>query len=1465
MDVLSLFSPAAAAWFTAAFPGVTAAQRAAWPAIARGDHVLLVAPTGSGKTLSAFFWALDRLTTGPAPAGDGPAGVRVLYVSPLKALAVDVERNLRAPLVGLRSAAAARGEPLRPVRVSVRSGDTPADQRRAFQRDPGEILVTTPESLYLLLTSSAASALRTVEVVILDEVHVLAGTKRGVHLQVSLERLAALTGHDPQRVGLSATVRPLAVAAAFVGGDRAVTVLDTSEPPALDLRIVVPVDDMERPPVPEATALPAYAAVAPGDHSYPTNQPRGGMWPAIHPVLLGEIRSHRSTLIFTNSRLLCERTCRSLNELAGEEIARAHHGSVSHEQRAAIEEALKAGTLPALVATSSLELGIDMGAIDLVVLLASPGSAASGLQRVGRAGHQVGAVSSGRLFPKHRGDLLEAAVVASQMIAGQIEPTRMPLRCLDVLAQQVVAMVAVADQPVPALLATLRRAASYRDLSREALDRVLDLISGRWSGADLPDVTPTVTWDRATDTLRARRNTRLTAVLNGGTIPDRGLYRVRLGEGGPRLGELDEEMVYESRAGDFVVLGASTWRIEAIGRDEVIVSPAPGRPGRLPFWKGENQGRPVELGRAVGAFLRDVEQTLTNAEPGPDGRGAEVAGTARLQALAPLDDRAARNLLAYLAEQREATGALPTDRAVIIERFRDELGDWRVCLLSPFGARVHTPWSLAIEALLSRRTGFQVQTMASDDGIALRLADGEEPPGLDLLLPDPDEVEELVIEAVRTSSVFAGRFREAAARALLTPRRNLKGRRPLWLQRRRAEALLAAVSRFPSFPIVLETYREILQDLFDLPALVDLLRQLQRRELAVLEVETRRPSPFARSLVFQFVATWMYEGDAPLAERRALALALDRSLLAELLGQDGLRELLDPDAVAAVEAELQGTAEDRLADHPDRVVDLLRRVGALSTEELAARSTGDVEALLAPLRAERRVVALRIGGVERWVSVEEVAVWRDALGVALPGGLPLALLAPSEAPVETLVRRYARTHGPFTAGELGQRFGWTAAQAEVALRGLLAGGALVHGAFGAAGDAWCDAEVLRRIKRRSLARLRREVEPVSQAAWAAFLSAWHGLDRRRDGLGRLEEVAAQLEGAALPWSELEATILPARVDRYQPMLLDQLGAMGTLVWVGRGALGPRDGHVALHRREHLSALHQPAAAPPPDGPHHTAILGHLAARGASFLNELLRLGPPDEIASALADLAWRGFVTNDTFVALRGWSTGGAPSRLAGGRWSLVADSLESVSDTARLAALARALLERWGVVARDHAVFEEVPGGWTALYPVLAAMEEAGQVRRGWFIDGLGSAQFATAAAVERLRLHRDPPASATWLAACDPAQPWGGPLAWPATRNPEVRPRRVSGAKVALCGGQPALWLGAGGHLIVFDGGLDVLPAAIAALRSHVGWRALRLERIDGQPALASDLAPVLVSLGLGRDLKGLLLDRADPGIRT
>ena len=1748
---LGSFSAPTAEWFATTFAAPTPCQVEGWRTIADGQHCLIAAPTGSGKTLAAFLWAIDRIMSEPEPAR--AERTRVLYLSPLRALAVDVDKNLRAPLRGISLAAERLGIEVHLPTVGVRTGDTSAAERRRLITRPPDISITTPESLYLMLTSQARETLRYVRWVIVDEIHSVAATKRGTHLALSLERLCELTaektGGAPQRIGLSATQRPMSEVARFLGGtdpqrpaDRHVEITDVGMTKQLDVEVIVGVSDMgdlaaasagtgpggrvaERadpdddfaPPAPlgassSATAAPLEVpvpadAAAPPEPAATELQPAAqthsnSIWPAIHPRLLALVEAHRSTIIFVNARRLAERLAARLNELhldglnraaeaqgtsppPGAELVRAHHGSLSREQRLAIEDDLKAGRVRAIVATSSLELGIDMGAVDLVIQVASPGSVASGLQRIGRAGHQVGEPSVGKIFPRHRGDLVEAAVVAQRMHTGEIESIHYPRQPLDVLAQQIVAMVAVDDWAVADLLAVVRRAAPYEQLSPEVFTSVLDLLAGRYPSEEFRELRPRIVWDRTAGMLRARQGAGRLAVTNAGTIPDRGLYAVFTTDGS-RVGELDEEMVYEARVGETFLLGASTWRIVEITHERVVVTPAPGEPGKMPFWHGDGPGRPLELGRAVGAFIRSVadelpanleaELTRLDAETGLTRLDAEAeltrldAGSSstdaasklsttarlveRLQRAHCLDRTAAVNVLRYLDAQRAATGVVPDDRTIVVERFRDEIGDWRVCILTPFGARVHAPWGIALQAKFAQDPAVAgdapVELLWSDDGIVLRLPDvwspddwhdggpagngsawdspsrdasglgGPRLDGTDVAL-DPDEVRDAIVAHLPSTALFASRFREVAGRALLLPRRRPGERVPLWQQRQRSAGLLEVAAKYPSFPMLLETSRECLQEVFDVPALAEVLSDIASRKIRMVTVDTDGASPMAQSLLFDWISVYMYGGDAPLAERRAAALSLDRELLADLLGTEELRELLDAEVLAELELELQRLADGRRARSVDELADVFARVGDLTAAEVSHRceqaaaepapaepapaETGPAapagvdptggeptereptdpdppsrasvpssppgQDWLAELIAQRRVAEVRIADETRFIAVEDAARCRDALGCALPEGLPASLMswtpspdaAAAADPLDELVARFASTHVPFTADAPAARLGVPQSRVTASLHRLEAAGRLTRGAFrpDGTGTEWCDVAVLRSVRRRSLARLRREVEPVEPDAYARFLCAWHSVDRPRGGPDGLADAITQLAGAPLVASTLETDVLSARVRHYSPADLDALISGGDLVWMGAGALGPNDGRVRLFWRDEIAMLAPPpSSAPSPpseleadDGdarspdPISQAVLNHLAQRGAAFWPDLfaaaalaLRDDAGDDsdshagslqglsatspeftarVLTALWDLVWAGLVTNDTFAPLRGLGprkrrapkSAGARSRHAprarrpgvltrsgpvpgsarrprpgrlraggpptvAGRWSLVALLLEPApTPTERAHSAALALLERHGIVTRPGVLAEGHPGGFAAAYGILRALEERGSVRRGHFVEGLGGAQFATAAAVERLRDHRErpspsaqppsapmsaqsrppdgPEAGVVVLSATDPAQPYGAALSWPPC---DGRPSRSAGTQVVLADGVPLAVLDRGGRTLhTFETTVADLRW-ITALRSALASgriRKVELARIDAVPAADHPLHETLLANGFTPGYKG------------
>jgi ATP-dependent Lhr-like helicase len=1540
---LALFHRAVRAWFESSFPAPTKPQLLGWPAIARGDSTLILAPTGTGKTLTAFLWCINRLMFAPEPPRENER-CRVLYISPIKALAVDIDRNLRVPLAGIAAAARQLGEKFHEPSISVRTGDTPAAERARFVRHPSDILITTPESLYLLLTSNARDRLASVETVVIDEIHALVPTKRGSHLALSIERLEHLCGRRLQRIGLSATQRPLEEVARYLAGAepakksarkkvkpleeaesspgagspesteplaetefesssaapvyRPVTILDASAPKRLDLRVEVPVKDMARLGDDER----------PGPRLDSPEFVSSSIWSAIYPQLLDLIRAHRSTLIFVNNRRLAERIAGAINDLAGETLVRAHHGSVAVNQRKEIEDLLKTGELRALVATSSLELGIDMGAIDLVVQIESPPSVASGMQRVGRASHHVGAVSNAVIFPKFRGDLVSCAAITRAMNDGRIESVHYPRNPLDVLAQQIVAMVAIERWDVDDLFAMIRCAAPYAALTRPVFEGVLDMLSGRYPSLDFADLRPRLTWDRRRNRLTVRAGARHVAVINGGTIPDRGLYGVFLAnaEKATRVGELDEEMVFETKVGETIVLGASTWRFEEISNDRVLVSPAPGRPGKMPFWHGDGPGRPAEFGARIGRMTREL---LLMPRP---------AAFAKLVEEHRLNSNAAENLLRYLDDQAAATGRVPSDEDIVIEICRDDLGDRRVCVLTPFGSRVHVPWCMAVSARLRDERGLDVESMWSDDGFVIRIPDGDAPIDPNWFLPSPAECKNLLLRQLGSTALFAAKFRESAARALLLPKRRASMRTPLWQQRKRATDLLAVASRYSTFPILLETYRECLRDVFDLPALAELLDKTQRGAIRVTTVESEQPSPFAASLLFFYVANYIYDGDAPLAERRAQALAIDQSHLQELLGDTDLRELLDEAAIREVGSRLQHLDPDYRARHADGIHDLLLKLGDLSRGEIEARSVSpEIAALVNELADSHRVIELRIAGESRFVPVEYVALYRDALGLELPDDLPRELLISSREPLHDLLRRHAKTHGPFTTSEAAARYGLQPAAVDSVLQSLNSAGKLLEGEFRPSGfhREWCDPEVLRQIRRKSLARLRREIEPVEPHALARFISRWQGV-APRSGLGALLDSVESLQAAALLASDLEREILPARIRDYHSADLDALLASGEVLWTGVERVGERDGRIALYHAASLARLLPPRELRPDRSAlseRAQRIVSFVEQRGASFFAEIhasCGAGFSGETLDALWELVWSGLLTNDSLDPLRHWMRPsdsrrtshpeiagvlpGSPEYLrrlrsrgaAGGpgqgRWSLVASRIAAgPTPTEWTANLTQQLLLRHGVVVRETAIAENVPGGYQTIYPVLKLMEESGRVRRGMFVAALGASQFAMPAAVEMLRSLRVEPAApeAIALAASDPANPYGAVLPWPrqeysTEKPPERSPERsmvarVRGASVILINGRLAAFFrrrnpavrvflpDADPERSSFARALAKKFAEVAARRQSRG-SGLLIEMINGAPAREHFLACYLEEAGFADTANGFQMRR-------
>lgn len=1554
---LDLFSEPTRDWFRGAFDAPTAAQAGAWQAIAADSHVVVVAPTGSGKTLAAFLWAIDQISQTPINTSAPQERCKILYISPLKALAADVERNLNSPLAGIAHASARAGVAHREIVVGSRTGDTPASERRKFATTPPDILITTPESLYLILTSQARQGLAGVETVIIDEIHYVAGTKRGAHLALSLERLDQLLACPARRVGLSATVEPVSAVSEFLSGGRTipeggrpVTVVQPPAAKVFDISVEVPVADLAHP----GPATPTGDAALPS----PTH---ASVWPHVEERIVDLITENTSTLVFTNARRGAERLTARLNEVwqerLGEELspegqrfaariqaqsgtssgapallARAHHGSMSRLERTRTETDLKEGRLPAVVSTSSLELGIDMGSIDLVAQVGPPPSVSSGLQRVGRAGHQVGAVSRGILFPLYRGDLVPTAVIAQRMREGHIEPFHRVFNPLDVLAQQIVAMLAVDDWHLDDLSTLIRRSSAFSGLGDATLTAVLDMLAGRYPSADFGELRARIVWDRVTNVLSGRPGALRLATTSGGTIPDRGLFGVFLVDesssgvagaltvaqggdpklstgarhnqlrGGKRVGELDEEMVYESRVGDVFTLGSSTWRIEEITADRVLVTPAPGVPGRLPFWKGDSLGRPAALGRAMGAWLR---KGLHVVDTDPVWQG--------------LTQSARSNLVDYLTQQEQATGALPTDKTLVVERFKDELGDWRVVIHSPFGARVHAPWALVISERVRARFGVDAAAMHSDDGIVLRLPAGDldlwddtpatEDVSLSLedLFLEPDLVPNLVREQVSDSSLFGSRFREAAARALLLPRLRPDKRQPLWQQRHRSAQLLGVAANFPDFPIVLEAVRECLQDDFDVPELTALMSQVSDGQVRVVEVTTPTASPFAQSLLFGYTAQFIYDSDAPLAERRAAALTLDPNLLAELLGAQGaadIADLLDVSALTQTALELARLVPDRPLKSAEQLWDFLTQWGPETLAELAGRlpredldPVATAASWLAELELAKRVIRVKVAGVDpqhawQWAVIDDSARLRDGLGVALPMGVPAVFLDSVPDPLGDLFRRYARTHIPFTSGQIATRFGLGVAVAQQVLgtlvnKGLLTSGKLLPSELGGIGQEFCDLEVMRTVRRRSLAALRAEVEPVAPTSLGPFLKSWHGIGELR-GVEGVLRVVEQLAGAPVPLSALESQILPARVTNYTPAMLDELTLSGEVVWAGHRALpGPRggkDGMISLHPSSLAPALlplpTDPSAALDL-GPDHLKVLELLTA-GALFAPRISELSglSTTQVGPIVWDLVWAGYLTNDTIAPLRGLlgvkgsalksrpSARTRPMRTATlGRGSLIGQTRTALADPTlvgrwsthqhieldpqiRAHVLASTLLDRYGVVTRAVTATEDLPGGFSSVYKILSAAENSGQVRRGYFVEHLGGAQFAAPGTVDLLRTidtdHRAATQrgvlAALTLAATDPANPYGAALPWPQQADNAdqavARPGRKVGASVVLINGELAVFLAKGGKsILTFSTDPEHLELAFADLmrqvdRGHIG--PLNIQKIDGHDAL-------------------------------
>ena len=1576
------FSPATRTWFLDAFPtGPTPVQERAWAAIGRGENALVIAPTGSGKTLASFLSAIDRLGREPvaeekgteAAAGGAQAetdGVRVLYVSPLKALGADVERNLRRPLAGISAVG-----PTRPIPVGVRSGDTPARERRRLRSHPPRILITTPESLYLMLTSTVRETLRTVETVIVDEIHSFAGSKRGTHLAVSLERLDDLLGRPAQRIGLSATVSPPEEATRFLGGPHPVTIIADDGRATPEVTVAVPVENMARIPAISdrrtrmERALAAPASAGSGQKAQPSGIGRAGssqawrsdralsramaagradrpgsgvparvsasIWPHLENAILDQVLAHRTTLVFVNSRGACERLTAHLNEAyaarlgaagptsqvpvhreswemgtgshteplaAGAPvIAKAHHGSVSKEQRLGVERELAAGELRCVVATASLELGIDIGSVDLVLQVAPPPSVAAGLQRVGRADHRVGGRPRGVIYPVERTQLVDAVVAAEGMRAGAIERTELVSNALDVLAQQTVAAVSVADGlTADAWFATVTRAAPYTSLPRSAFDSVLELLAGGFASADLADFSPRIVWDRVTGELSARPSTQRLAVASSGTIPDRGMFPVVLPEGAQdagrrRVGELDEEMVHESSPGDVITLGTSSWRIRQITGDRVVVDPTEGRSARLPFWKGEGLGKPAATGLAKGVFLRQAQASLSS-EAGADESEAERALRRRLKE-AGLDDHARGNLLALLREQYRATGALPTDETLVLERYEDESGSWRIIVHSTLGRCVHEPWAMAIRERVHQLLGVRPQIIVADDGIVLQIPPVESGlPGAGLITFDAAEISSLVRSRIETTALFAARFRECAARALLMPTTRPGHRTPLWLQRVKAGQLLEASRQFQDFPVSVEAARECLQQYYDLPALTNLMERLASGRVRVVEAATSEPSPFAHPLLFGYASTLIYQEDLPHAERRAQLLSLDPKALDALLGDGGVAELLDDEVLAQVEAELQHLAPGRrVRSDAEGIADLLRELGPLSAAELAERCTdvggqnqgedargdgaggaGDdveraVERALAELAGARRAATVRVGGRELWARVEDAQDLRLALGVEVPdwaleraeAGGAVERTAAARSPLNDLVLRYARTHTTVTPQRVARAFGLGAAVAEGALAELAGAGSLV--VLGAVG--WMESAVLTRVRNRSLARARAAVAPVPPTALQRLVLERAGLDEPGGGVDALAEALAALEGVWLPAGLWESVVLPARVVDYRPAMLDELIASGEVVWRARsvgdaasrsGSARVRTGAGDVPAPGEIAFFPTDSALAPVAGEaiapgEQEAPVGRQTGVTGEALWQLVREGAAtgrsfEPVRRALAPAA--GTRTSPSSRRVRSrrgrrlmmetprtgevTAAGQLSSVLASTSW--VRLSCAPAGDEERAIAEVESLLDRYGVVCRDLALAFGGAGGLVPLMPVLRRMEETGVILRGGFIEGLGPAQFAERESVDRLRSLSHSPGGTTAtpvvLDLKDPACLIGRGVPWPEPVLPADL-GEPTGGRGEETGGPPLRRQGAS---VVVLGGAPVLYAS-ENLKVLISYTSEREDLARALAALAAD----------------------------